>query len=72
MKVNELINSQNFIFNVSFRVVEYTPIDGDPDHVTVLYQSDDPSDCPADIGDRFISAINQDEDMGVIDIESIE
>lgn len=68
MKVYDLIQNQEFNFNAPFRVVVYAPTQEDIDHVEVLYRSDEPRYCPPEVGNRFISAVNNAED-GIIDIE---
>ena len=72
MKLDDLIDNPEFCFNVKFRVVKYTPTKDDVDHVDVLYESEsEPSEnpWPFELLYANISAINQDPDTGVIDIE---
>lgn len=69
MKLTDLLENKEFEFNVPYRIVNYTPTEEDPDHVTVLYESDSGDLWPTHLMDKWISAINQDEKTGVIDIE---
>ena len=71
MRICDLIDNREFNFNVEFRIVEYTPTEDDIDHVTVLYASEDPMPCPTEVTQRWISAINQDDITGTLDIECI-
>ena len=67
MKVRELIESREFSFNAPFRVVVYAPTEKDVDHLDILYTSESEGDCPFDVGNMHISAINEND--GVIEIE---
>lgn len=69
MRLTDLLENKEFEFNVAYRIVNYTPTEKDPDHVTVLYDSSSEDPWPTHLMDKWISAINQDETTGVIDIE---
>ena len=68
MKVEDLLNNDEFSFNVRFRIVKYSPTPYDPDYVNVLYASGQKEPLDYDLMDMYISAINQ-NDNGVIDLE---
>lgn len=69
MRLKDLLENKEFEFNVAYRIVNYTPTEEDPDHVTVLYESDSGNPWPTHLMDKWISAINQHRSTGVIDIE---
>ena len=68
MKVEDLLNNDEFSFNVRFRIVKYSPTPYDPDYVNVLYSSWQKEPLDYDLMDMYISAINQ-NDNGVVDLE---
>lgn len=68
MKVEDLLNNDEFSFNVRFRIVKYSPTPYDPDYVNVLYASGQKEPPDYDLMDMYISAINQ-NDNGVVDLE---
>ena len=69
MKIKDLINNHEFVFNCDFRILEYLPNEEDPDTVIVRYDSrTDPE--PIELYDKWISAINSND--GIVEIEYIE
>ena len=69
MKVEELLNNDEFSFNAMFRVVRFTPTEDDPDHVDVLYESGSRKPYPEGMMDMYIGAINQNLNTGIVDLE---
>ena len=67
MKVSDLVDNDEFSFNVCFRLCKYTPTDDDVDHVDVLYESGRSKPIPYEYYDLYIGAINQ--TGTIIDIE---
>ena len=68
MKIRELVSNDEFGFNVPFRIVEVGDIVDNDVNLTVVYDSNSGEDIPAEILDRWICAIN-DNDAGGVDIE---
>lgn len=68
MKVEDLLNNNEFSFNVKFRIVKYSPTPYDPDYVNVLYDSEAHLSLNYQLMDMNISAINQ-NDNGTVDLE---
>lgn len=68
MKIHELINNDEFNFNVDYRIVKYSPTPYDPDYVNVLYDSRKDKDIQFDLMYMNISAINTSKDRS-IDLE---
>lgn len=69
MKVGELLDNDEFSFNVMYRVVIFTPTDDDPDHVDILYESGSRKPWPEGMLDMYIGAINQNTHSGIVDLE---
>ena len=66
MKVEELLNNDEFSFNVNFRIVKYSPTPYDPDYVNILYDSETSKELDYQLMDLNISAINQNDDGTVV------
>ena len=69
MRIRDLING-NFSFNFPFRILEYVGMDDDPDKTITVYESKWETEIPADVQNRWISAVNEGDD-GVMEIEFI-
>ena len=69
VKIHDLLCSDEFEFNAPFRIVEVGDIiEGSDVELTVVYNSESDEDIPEDILDKWICAIN-DNDEGGVDIE---
>lgn len=66
MKIEDLINNDEFSFNVKFMIVKYSPTPYDPDYVNILYDSATSKELDYQLLDLNISAINQNDDGTVV------
>ena len=66
MKVEDLLNNDEFSFNVKFRIVKYSPTPYDPDYVNVLYDSEASTELDYQLMDMNICAINQNDDGTIV------
>ena len=69
MKLDELLNNDEFSFNAMFRVVKHAPTKEDPNHVDVIYRSGSREPYPEGMLDMDIGEINQNLHTGIIDLE---
>lgn len=69
MRIRDLVYNTEFDFNAKFRIIEYLGYENEPDTVE-WYDSESNGRIPENILNKWISAINQ-EDDGTITIEFI-
>lgn len=66
MKIEELLNNDEFSFNVKFMIAKYSPTPYDPDYINILYDSETSKELDYQLMDMNISAVNQNDDGTVV------